>query len=410
MTKQSGLLFLCWALYTCSLIGKVNYSACIPQVIDFYGVRHDQAGMVSTFFFFAYGAGQIINGLFCKKYNIKLVVFLGMTLSGGANLFVALTKNFTVIKYLWAINGFGVSVLWPCLVRLISETFPRKSVGKASVIMGTTTATGTLVIYGLSSIFAAFNAFKLSFFTAAVALPAMGLIWFLSYDKLAVKVDDEEECVYQAPTAYNGEKKRDNRALVCVCLLGLIAVATNLIKDGLTTWVPSILKETYGLNDSLSVLLTLFLPVLAIFGNATALWLYHKAKDFIAVSLWVFSGIALLIGVVIGFLSIGVFVVTLASFAIVCLLASASNSNITSICPLYMKGKFNSGMLAGLLNGCCYVGSAISSYGLGVVRTYFGWNAVFYLLLGSACVVVLISVVYLLIGKALQAKKQKNAD
>ena len=25
-----------------------------------------------TFFFFAYGVGQVINGLLCKKYNIKI--------------------------------------------------------------------------------------------------------------------------------------------------------------------------------------------------------------------------------------------------------------------------------------------------------------------------------------------------
>ena len=54
--KQSYLLiFLGWLVYTFSYLGKVNYSANITQIIDFYGITKSQAGMVPTFFFFAYG-------------------------------------------------------------------------------------------------------------------------------------------------------------------------------------------------------------------------------------------------------------------------------------------------------------------------------------------------------------------
>ena len=64
------LIFLAWLCYSTSYLGKVNYSANITQIIDFYGVSKSEAGLVPTFFFFAYGVGQIVNGLFCKKYNI----------------------------------------------------------------------------------------------------------------------------------------------------------------------------------------------------------------------------------------------------------------------------------------------------------------------------------------------------
>ena len=63
------LIFLGWLVYSTSYLGKVNYSANITQIIDFYGVTKAQAGIVPTFFFFAYGIGQVVNGLFCKKYN-----------------------------------------------------------------------------------------------------------------------------------------------------------------------------------------------------------------------------------------------------------------------------------------------------------------------------------------------------
>ena len=61
--KSSMLLIvLCWLIYTCSYIGKLNYAASINQVMVFYKVSHAEAGLVSTFFFFAYGVGQVVNG------------------------------------------------------------------------------------------------------------------------------------------------------------------------------------------------------------------------------------------------------------------------------------------------------------------------------------------------------------
>ena len=121
--KQSTILIvLCWFVYACSYIGKVNYSANINQIMEFYNVDHSSAGLVSTFFFFAYGIGQVINGLFCKKYNLKWMVFVSLVISGVANFIVSISNNFVLIKYLWLLNGFSMSILWPSLIRLLSES------------------------------------------------------------------------------------------------------------------------------------------------------------------------------------------------------------------------------------------------------------------------------------------------
>ena len=137
------LIFLAWLLYTVSYLGKVNYSANITQIVDYYHISKTKAGIVPSFFFLAYGIGQVVNGLLCKKYNIKWMIFLSLFVSAVINLIVALMPNFEIVKWLWMINGFVLSILWPTLVRLLSEVLPQKDLGKSSVIMGTTVATGT---------------------------------------------------------------------------------------------------------------------------------------------------------------------------------------------------------------------------------------------------------------------------
>lgn len=416
MTASGLLLALCWMAYTCSLIGKVNYSASITQVEAFFGVSHAEAGMVSTFYFFAYGAGQIINGLLCKKYNIKYMVFGSLFLSGVINFAVGLTKNFAVIKWLWLINGLSLSILWPSLIRLLSETFSKRRMVTASVIIGTTTATGTFITYGLGSLYAALGVFRFSFYTAAVVLPLGALVWFFSFSKLTKKAkvegekEDEEDGVVvlqtQSADKAQGKVKMTRPILITVLLLCLFAVATNFIKDGLTTWIPSILKEEYGLPASLSILLTLFLPVLGIFGNLFSNKLYRFFGDFIIVVGVLFLGATALVGGVIASLSLRVAAITLIAFALTYFLASSSNSTITSVFPLQMKGKINSGLIAGIINGCCYIGSTISSYGLGAVADKWGWSTVFWLLFAVSALVAVIAAVYKMI-QVCHCKKEK---
>ena len=406
---STWLLVLCWLVYTCSLLGKVNYSANITQVEDFFGVTHQSAGLVTSFYFFAYGAGQIVNGLLCKKYNIKWMVFGSLIVAGGANLAVGITDNFEIIKYLWLVNGIALSVLWPTLIRLLSETTSRKKMARASVGMGTTTATGTLIIYGLSSLYAEIANFRYAFYTAALVLPTVAIIWLCSYGKItrgakaeAEKEDAEDDIPVRPAETVKTKGKIEGSVLTWIVLLAVIAVATNLLKDSLTTWVPAILKETYGFPDSLSILVTLVLPLISVFGNIIAVTVHKKIPDYIGSSGLFFLVCGLMILAIIGSISVGLVVITVFAFAIVSCAASCSNSTITSIFPLYMKGKVNSGMIAGVLNGFCYVGSTISSYGIGVVADAYGWTAVFWLLFGVAAFVVALSVGYFLIKKLIK--------
>ena len=383
------LIFLAWLLYTVSYLGKVNYSANITQIVDYYQISKADAGMVPSFFFFAYGIGQVVNGLLCKKYNIKWMIFLSLFVSAVINLIVALTPDFEIIKWLWMINGFMLSILWPTLVRLLTGALPQKDLGKSSVIMGTTVAVGTLVIYGLSSVFAIFDMFKLSFYTASFLDLAVAVLWIFLYKKaFKCACEEKEKEGISHNIEYKKEKSIENGMAgksviyITICVLCLYAVIVNLTKDGLTTWVPSILKENFAMSDSVSILLTLTLPIVAIFGNLIALKMHKFIPDYITHCFVVFIIIGGIVGVIIAGISRTQIIFTLIGLMLVNFMASSLNSLITSIFPMFMREKVNSGLFAGILNGFCYVGSTISSYGLGLIADNFSWISVFWLLIG----------------------------
>ena len=67
-----------------------------------------------------------------------------------------------------------------------------------------------------------------------------------------------------------------------------------------------------------------------------------------------------------------------------------------SIIPLYMRNKMESGLLAGVLDTFCYIGSSLSTGLLGYISDKSSWNGVFLCLFifgAAACIVCTISVI-----------------
>jgi OPA family glycerol-3-phosphate transporter-like MFS transporter len=325
------------------------------------------------------------------------MVFIALIISGLMNILVGFCNNFTLIKYCWLINGGVLAILYPSLVRVLSENLDKKDLAKAVIAMGTTVATGTFLVYALSALFVAVSSYVITFVLAGILLPLIAIIWFVSYPKLIQeKVEISQEIEQENKVK---QSSKIGALWIPIIVLALFAIVDNFVKDGLTTWVPMILKETYSLPDYVSILLTIVLPILAIFGTSVAVFINKKVKDFVMLSTLLLLGSAIFIGVVILCLPTGLFAVTVISFGIVSCLMAGVNNVITSMAPLYWKDKVNAGLLAGVLNGFCYLGSTISAYGLGAVADAGGWNVVFWLLYAILVVAVIIGLVSFIIKK-----------
>lgn len=388
-------IFLCWLAYTAAYLGRYSYSSNITAIMDDFGVSHADTGLVTTCFFFAYGIGQVVNGLLCKRYHARWVIAFALIASSVLNLAVFLGAPFSWLKYLWLCNGAVQSMLWPTLISGLSRVLAEADLQKSVVAMSTTVPFGTFLIYGLSALLAISGRYEFSFLFAAAVMLAAGAAWFFAYPG-AFRPGGEERAV---STAAPSSRKAGASLAVTVAVLGLFAVANNLVKDGLTTWAPSILRERFGLHESLSIFLTLLLPMLGMLGAACNTLLEKKIHSFISLSGVWYLLTALCMGAALWFVNTSLWGVVLMAFGCVSLFMHGVNNAITSMAPLYMREQINSGLLAGLLNGCCYVGSTLSSYGLGVVADRFGWGGVFLLLLGVSCVPAVIAPVMSLFAR-----------
>lgn len=382
-----------------SYIGRYSYKS---NIVNFSVSDSAVTGLVMSFFYGAYGVGQIINGLFCSKYNKRIILPAVCVVSALCNLAVGIGAQFVYIKYLWLINGICLSVLWSSLILTLSENLDEKYLKTAIFLMSTTVPVGTFVVYGVSALFSTFTTYHATFLFATVGMFAVAIVWFALYQRNLsdVKITVQKEIVK------DGQKQKvklSTATIITVVIIGVFAVVCNLIKDGVQTWTPSVLKEQFMLGDSLSTALTLLLPVVGVFGSMLAIALHKKIGNYILVLgiLFALSG-GFLAGVM-STLTVS-YIPAIMFLAFSTLAAQATNNVITSIVPLQMRTQINSGLLAGILNGCCYVGSTISGYGLGAIASGYGWNSVFVLLAILCGVAVVVSVITMLIS-FLKSKK-----
>ncbi len=412
MTKkqQRTLVFFCWAVYTFAYLGRYSYNSNVGPITDHYGVNAILFAVPTTFFFFSYGAGQIANGLLCGKYKMRYIIPAALIVSSGINAAVFFGAPFGSFGALWLVNGICQSVLWPSLLLILSRHLDEHYMRVALVAMGTTVGVGTVLAYGASALFALFDGFRFSFLLAAVVMTTIGVFWFFCYPYMtgggAATPNVEKK---KAKEPQNPKNAYAKLVALLVLLYGSYAVILNFIKDGLGTWVPKILKDSYGLSDSLSIVLTLVLPVFGAFGATMAVFANKKVKVHSDLLGLFFLATAVLTGVIILLLNSSYWWIILVCFGLSAMLMHGANAIVTSVLPLSYGKKLNAGLLAGLLNGTCYVGSTLSQIIIASIAVAGGWKTVFQVLFFACVFLVALSLVLFLV-RLFQTKKAASEE
>ncbi len=398
-SKQSSVLIivLCWLAYTVAYMGRLNFNAYIEPIRNQLGVSKTELGLVSSFFFLSYGAGQLFHGIMSKKYNTRYSVLVALIGSAAVNLAMGFCADAVIMKYFWFINGVFQSILWSSVIKTLADSLSDDMLPKAVVVMSTPPALGTFLAYGMAALLSSFqSSYKVVFFIPAILLTLAGAVWFVFIGK-ANQIKSEAQ---QTPVKSEKQSVSFTPAFVFgAVLLLLTAVSNGFIKDGVTTWTPSILKERFGMRESFSILITVILPLIAIAGSWFSTQLHKRWKNTSSLNAGLYlveAAVLFLVMITAGSGSVKSPIVLIVLFSFSALLMSAVNNIITSIIPLYMRDKMGSGMLAGVLDTFCYVGSSLSTGLLGFIADKSSWNGVFLCLFvfgAASFVICIISVI-----------------
>jgi OPA family glycerol-3-phosphate transporter-like MFS transporter len=155
-------------------------------------------------------------------------------------------------------------------------------------------------------------------------------------------------------------------------------VLQGMLRDGITTWMPSFIAESFHLGNEISILTGVLLPIFSIGCNQAAGWLYRKkiSNPVTAAALLFCVGAIMALALY--------FCCNTSAAASVLMSATLTGCmhgvNLMLICmlPQCFERYGNISTVSGVLNACTYIGSALSTYGIAALSEVIGWqNTIF---------------------------------
>lgn len=369
MTKVEGkkqvnsLIFLFAVTYMVSYLTRINYGTVIAEMERATGFSRSLLSLAVTGSFITYGVGQIISGICGDRFSPKRLMLFGLIMTTVMNFLIPVCSNPYLMAVVWCANGFAQSFMWPPLVRLMSALLSAEDYDRATVRVSWGSSAGTIALYLISPLLISIFSWKAVFIFSGICSIIMIFVW-------------QKKCV-DVETVKRGRKSGGSMQGIFTSVIIAIMVAIIMqgaLRDGITTWMPSYIAETYNMSSIVAILSGVILPIFSIASFQIAAKLYAKKfKNPVmcagviyvfglgaAIALYFFSGSSPALSVLLSALLTG----------------AMHGVNLLLICmlPRYFEKYGNVSAASGVLNFTTYIGSAGSTYGIALISDKFGWN------------------------------------
>ncbi|NLB36564.1 MAG: MFS transporter [Clostridiales bacterium] len=363
---------LCCLIYFSSYVTRINYAAAIAQIVISLGITKTSASMAVTGSFITYGIGQIISGIIGDHIKPRTMIFLGLLITSVCNLIMFTLSNVYFMTAIWCINGFAQSMLWPPLTRIMSENLSPDKYKKTCVVVSASASVATIVIYLIVPLCIKFSGWRAVFLLTAIWGFAVGFLWLFMVNRLtsASHIINEGTTTEPIFTPMNFRTLLLHSGLIPIMMIILLQ---GILRDGITTWMPSYINDTYHFGTSISILSTAILPVFSVICVVVASYVHKLAKSEVkaSASIWVLSLFCSSVLIVVFSSHV---VVSILIMAIITGCMHGINLMLISVLPARFKNTGHIATVSGILNAFTYAGSAISSYGIAALSDNFGWK------------------------------------
>ena len=366
--KTKGLAILFTITYMVSYITRINFGAIISEIEADTQISRTLLSTAITGSFITYGTGQIVSGICGDLFSPKKLVRLGLTTSVIMNLLMPLCNNSYLMLIVWCINGFAQAFMLPPIIKLMVAAFSEEYYKKMAVKISWASSYGTIIIYFIAPVLITLSGWRTVFLFSALC----GIIMIFIWNKHCIDISEiPEDTRIKRTSTLTATKALFSPVIIAVMIC---IILQGMLRDGVSTWMPSYIADTYNLNTAVSILTGVVLPLFSVLCTQIASVLYRKKLK----SPVLCSAVMFLTGTIATILlyySSGNSVI----LSVVCssLLTGAMHgvsAMLTSMVPPFFKKYGNISTVAGILNACAYVGSGISTFGIAILSENIGWE------------------------------------
>ena len=252
-------------------LGRFNFWPVSPLVKEDLALSNLEIGVINAMLLWGFGLGDLVHGRLAEKYGLRLWILLGAVLTTVFNWVTSFATSALTMAIPWGIAGFVNAACWAPGISMLTQWWPRRDRGMAMGILGTATGGAMLLMWWVSGTVGAEFGWRAAFRYPPLIIVVMAIgLYFLAKDRPADSglpeyvEDDQVSAVPEAlaPERLKGfgpyrELLSDSRFLMASHVKGL----ENVVRYGLTTWVPIYYFEEGGLSIGSTLLLTVLLPL-----------------------------------------------------------------------------------------------------------------------------------------------------
>lgn len=368
------------AMYMVSYLTRINFGAIISEIENSTFIPKELLSLSLTGSFITYAIGQIVSGIAVDRVSPKKMISIGFVITSVMNLLIPVCRNPYAMMAVWCVNGFAQSMMWPPIVKMMSQLFDEEEYKKAALIVSWGSAVGTMAVY----LFAPGVLLLLDWRWFFVICSAIGIITLILWQFFPYKIQKTQTI----QKTQNGNFSAIATPLMFMIMLAI--VLQGMLKDGVTTWMPSYIAETYQWSTASSILTSVILPIFSIISFQLATRLYRKVFTNPLLCAGVFFAAGLTSAIFLYFVTGGNAAMSILFSALLTGSMHGVNMMLISMLPSYFKYMGLTGTVSGVLNACAYVGSALSTYGIAAISERIGWKNTVLLwapiaLLGTIC-------------------------
>ena len=368
MTRRKQVLKLTYLFaftYMISYMTRINFGAVVAEMETATGISRQLLSISLTGSFITYGVGQLVSGVAGDRISPKRLVTLGLFLTTLMNSLLPLCQSPWQMLGVWCANGFAQAFLWPPIIKLMTALLDDEEYQFASTRIYWGSSVGTIVIYLLSPVLIALFSWRATFWFSALCGGVGIIFWNLL-------IQEPANVCRQG----RGKGASATRYLFSPMMIGvmLAIVMLGMLRDGITTWMPTYIADTYQLGNLISILTGVILPLFSIICVQITAPLYRKKLR----NPMLCSGVIFGVGALSAFLLFLCFDRSAALSVLLAALLTGSmhgvNFILVGILPSFFRKYGNTSTASGVLNACTYIGSALSTYGIALLSKGIGWS------------------------------------
>lgn len=360
-------VFLCSFIYFISYVTRINYGAVLAEMVASTGQSKSALSVALTGSFITYGAGQLVSGFLGDHIHPKKLLSAGLLVTSVINLLVPFCPTPSMMAVLWCINGFAQSFMWPPLLKTMLMLLSMEDYEKKVVNVGYGSSGGNIFVYLIAPLCIMISGWKLMFWLSSL----MGFIGLLVW----VRYCPDFTLTYPEHKVHAARQKKGPGLWSTLLVIAVICILLQgVLRDGVTTYMPSFISETYNMSSEIAILSGVLLPIFSVLCTKTCAKLHLKFIPNLLTFSFLLFGIGAAAAVLLYFFN-NAAVLSIVLLIVINACMHGVNLMLISYLPAKLADREHLSTMAGLTNSFAYIGSAVSTYVVPMAAESYGWSA-----------------------------------